>query len=879
MSSPANIEYYAVLEIPEDCDLAAIKTAYRKLVLLHHPDKNPTDREASEKKIREINYAYEILSNKTKRQRYDKQDLARRRPKTHEKPPPPPPSTPPPAKSPKSLIPKEILMQPMGSSDAFVRHVNTQLFCHARNNTRTSDFFGFAQSAKFFLYWLNDLPNLCRIHASSFGEYVVTHCISPELRDSKAPAEAELVLQNHPLVERTSFLCTPSPDQSDCYRFECFHARGFYLAYSLPYHLKLISQPGKDDVIDFCLLDHNTMSKFINFEEVFIPVVTALANDVNTTVKVNAMKGPLFFASLAAVKSHQVVMDYFQNVREEAVWDDQEFEEYFHAHFDTFEFRKNKNLVGRVEGLVRVRTFCEHLEYSLDKAQKYEEVVDLLALEGTEVEEALPDISADAFLFALRMLCNDSYEEDLKSIVNRMTAQKRMLMGIPKFLRRKCTDPRKFSNFMEVLHFFHDYRWESLEDIDELRAALKPELEEILRSSLTADSLDGLSLLNVHLLQTCFPRVCEPFVDDLLPHILNRYRGMWESEPTRQLAKMVLALFTHNFAMKKTDTLVVEALNVRNVLIEGGSLGFRDFVHFHSSFAKLYESFSPELQEKLHPIFYSPIFQLLSQTHQVSFEDIKEIAVSCNTSPLQVEALAVLLENPCHLRLLQQASPGDLAIFLYTIQGIDSLNIKKIGTTVLSEFVLPSVTELSPENLVLLILAGGTADQVMTVWKTLRQSGELKVHICMLLLRVLMSGSLLLDLPIYTEIYRFHLGELSGIAENLKAADGVTFYNFVLFSRDLQYFWQNEDLTNLADLKQILEGYYKKSGDFFAQHIPLLRDYEDMSEAMTVLEFEVFLSGSLASSFYNLTKDILRWKFSTHKKENQAINDSSSDED
>lgn len=65
-------DYYAVLGVAKDADAKAIKSAYRKMALKWHPDKNPDDREAAEKKFREVAEAYEVLSDKDKRAHYDR---------------------------------------------------------------------------------------------------------------------------------------------------------------------------------------------------------------------------------------------------------------------------------------------------------------------------------------------------------------------------------------------------------------------------------------------------------------------------------------------------------------------------------------------------------------------------------------------------------------------------------------------------------------------------------------------------------------------------------------------------------------------------------------------------------------------------------------
>lgn len=64
-------DYYEVLSVTRDADGDTIKKAYRRLAMEFHPDKNPGNKEAEEK-FKEAARAYEILSNKDKRARYDR---------------------------------------------------------------------------------------------------------------------------------------------------------------------------------------------------------------------------------------------------------------------------------------------------------------------------------------------------------------------------------------------------------------------------------------------------------------------------------------------------------------------------------------------------------------------------------------------------------------------------------------------------------------------------------------------------------------------------------------------------------------------------------------------------------------------------------------
>jgi len=63
-------DYYEVLGVAKDADENTIKRAYRKLAMKYHPDRNPDDKAAAEN-FREVTEAYEVLTDDSKRARYD----------------------------------------------------------------------------------------------------------------------------------------------------------------------------------------------------------------------------------------------------------------------------------------------------------------------------------------------------------------------------------------------------------------------------------------------------------------------------------------------------------------------------------------------------------------------------------------------------------------------------------------------------------------------------------------------------------------------------------------------------------------------------------------------------------------------------------------
>src|SRR5258708_25820647 len=71
MSRVTRRDYYEILGVERECEDGVLKSAYRKLAMQYHPDRNPGSHEAEER-FKEAAAAYSVLSDPQKRAAYNR---------------------------------------------------------------------------------------------------------------------------------------------------------------------------------------------------------------------------------------------------------------------------------------------------------------------------------------------------------------------------------------------------------------------------------------------------------------------------------------------------------------------------------------------------------------------------------------------------------------------------------------------------------------------------------------------------------------------------------------------------------------------------------------------------------------------------------------
>ncbi|CAE7233683.1 Dnajb8 [Symbiodinium natans] len=324
--------HYEVLGIDLRADDAAIKKSYRKLVLQWHPDKNPSGREEADVKIRQINLAYETISNPLKRQSYDQmlQALERRRLNIRLETQ---------FIKPRMSIPKEFMLCPLGYSDKFVRIVDNQLLVQSRDEALGVGFQEFFQAAKFSLWWLPEVNNMCRLRARETagqgmeGGINVSFQFQPGQEEDEA-AESGCDLSADQEMKRCNLIVSASPFSQGAFRFEAAFWPERYMAYRTPDQLRMAGKVDEGgDVADFVLVDFSAAYKYMTTSEVLKGAVESQGGGQGGFVKLSDLRADLS------------VRLYFQQMLGSTVWNNKDFETFFEGHYEEWDFDVKKSRV------------------------------------------------------------------------------------------------------------------------------------------------------------------------------------------------------------------------------------------------------------------------------------------------------------------------------------------------------------------------------------------------------------------------------------------------------------------------------------------------------------------------------------------------------
>ncbi|CAK9015938.1 unnamed protein product [Durusdinium trenchii] len=331
---PANEppNHYEVLGIDLRADDAAIKKGYRKLVLQWHPDKHPADRAEAEVKIRQINLAYETISNPLKRQSYDQmlQAIERKRLNIRLETQ---------FIKPRMSIPKEFMLCPLGHSDKFVRIVDNQLLVQSRDDALGIAFQEFFQAAKFSLWWLPEVNNMCRLRARETAGQGMEGGINVSFQFEAGQEEDDTVesaceLSEDQDMKRCNLIVSASPFSQGAYRFEGAFWPGRYMSFRGPDQLRMAGKVDESlDVADFLLVDFSAAYKFMTTSEVLKGAVEGQSGAQGGYVKLGDLRADLS------------VRLYFQQMLGSAVWNNKDFETFFEGHYEEWDFDAKKSRV------------------------------------------------------------------------------------------------------------------------------------------------------------------------------------------------------------------------------------------------------------------------------------------------------------------------------------------------------------------------------------------------------------------------------------------------------------------------------------------------------------------------------------------------------
>ncbi|CAK9086477.1 unnamed protein product [Durusdinium trenchii] len=140
---------------------------------------------------------------------------------------------------PRMSIPKEFMLSPLGYPDKFVRVVGMSLFVQSRGDAK-AEFYDFFKEAKFSLWWLPEVNNMCRIRPQATAGVGQDGGLNFNFALSRQVSVSEVILSPGQMAESAHFIAVASDVFKGAFRFECYAYPGHYLAFLPPTHLRVV---------------------------------------------------------------------------------------------------------------------------------------------------------------------------------------------------------------------------------------------------------------------------------------------------------------------------------------------------------------------------------------------------------------------------------------------------------------------------------------------------------------------------------------------------------------------------------------------------------------------------------------------------------------
>eukprot|EP00435_Cladocopium_sp_Y103_P019311 s2288_g4.t1 len=237
------------------------------------------------------------------------------------------------------------MLCPLGYSDKFVRIIDNQLLVQSRDEALGVAFqegpsVEFFQAAKFSLWWLPEVNNMCRLRARETAGQGMEGGINVSFtfeagQEEDDSIESACELSADQDMKRCNLIVSASPFSQGAYRFEGAFWPGRYMAYRSPEQLRMAGKVDEgNDVADFVLVDFSAAYKFMTTSEVLKGAVDSQGGAEGGYVKLSDLRADL-----------QVRL-YFQQMLGSAVWNNKDFETFFEGHYEEWDFDA-KNLSSK----------------------------------------------------------------------------------------------------------------------------------------------------------------------------------------------------------------------------------------------------------------------------------------------------------------------------------------------------------------------------------------------------------------------------------------------------------------------------------------------------------------------------------------------------